>query len=284
MKHLVNVFLFILLTNNLVQAQCSDAGICSIGDISSLHLVQENYRFSADYLYGYSGSDDDVQFHTLVIMGEYSFDRSLSLSIKWNAYNRQIGPLGTVTGMGDLIIMGGYSFLQEPGQALRAEMGTRIASGDANADPELPQIYQPGLGTNDILAGISYQIKDLGISAGYQFVQRINNDNAIMRLKRGDDIYLQGTYRFPFKDGEFVPTIQAIKRLQKSEILDDTGSPVVIPDSDQMQINLGGMVSYELFSDSEVTLRAAVPILKRDVNVDGLTRKFSFSVGFRQRF
>ncbi|HSL88507.1 MAG TPA: hypothetical protein VK870_04335, partial [Ignavibacteriaceae bacterium] len=58
-------------------AQCSDAGICSIGGHSMEKESKSIFDISVAYKFGTSGKDDDVQFHALQLNGSYNvFDNS----------------------------------------------------------------------------------------------------------------------------------------------------------------------------------------------------------------
>lgn len=77
--------------------------------------------------------------------------------------------------------------------------------------------------------------------------------------------------------------IFAIKRLQESSVLDTSTAPPqpyrTLTGSDQTQINLVGRLAYPLGGSVEIQALVALPLLKRDINVDGLTRAFSASAG-----
>jgi hypothetical protein len=73
-----------------------------------------------------------------------------------------------------------------------------------------------------------------------------------------------------------------INQFQESSILDPASSSdaiVSVPGSDQFQINLGLRVRQEVSSRFGVELLGALPLLARDVNVDGLKRALTLSVG-----
>ena len=101
---ILGLILFVFAGNFIfTMAQCSDAGVCSVGG----HLMeQENknlFNISASYKFGSSGKDDEVKFHSFQLGAVYNIleKTSLQLSIP---YNLQSGPLGKVNGIGDLIV------------------------------------------------------------------------------------------------------------------------------------------------------------------------------------
>jgi hypothetical protein len=52
-----------------------------------------------------------------------------------------------------------------------------------------------------------------------------------------------------------------------------------VENSDQTQLNLLTVVQFEINKNYSLFADFAVPFIKREVNVDGLTRSFSVSVG-----
>ena len=264
----------VIVSTNLLQSQCSDAGICSIGH----RPPQNEVRLSLEYALGRSTKADDLTFHSFIAAGILPILEDSRLTVIL-PFNRQNGPLGSVSGIGDLTAIWTQKLASGSEHRLSMNLGAKIALADVNAG-SLPQSYQSGLGTNDVLAGISYETGEWNFSFGYQ-LSRGRSENKINRLKRGDDLLVTAGYTTSF--GEFVVDgeILAIKRVHKSNVLVPLALSVYsdIPKSDQGQINLMGRLSHS-FTKS-ITLRGmvAVPLLARDINVDGLTRSFSVSIG-----
>ncbi len=119
-------------------------------------------------------------------------------------------------------------------------------------------------------------------------LSRGRSDNNLTRLKRGDDILVRMGYRFDLQQAKVVGEVLAIKRLEKSSVRNLASTRpddfVDVPASDQFQINLQGRLSYPLSERYNLQILAAVPLLKRDVNVDGLKRSFSLSLGLSHLF
>jgi len=129
-----------------------------------------------------------------------------------------------------------------------------------------------------VLFGLNYQISSWQIQLGYQYVQRIRNANEVNRLKRGDDLYAEINYSGDMLGGQVIFKLMGIKRLQESEISDGSGSFVIVDGSAQTQVNVAAIYAYRFGNGYAVTAEAALPLLKREINVDGLTRHFTFSV------
>jgi predicted porin len=197
----------------------------------------------------------------------------------------QSGPLGDVSGIGDLILSFTQNIFSDRIQSASFTFGGKIATGD-DSQKNLPQIYQSGLGTNDLLIGLNYTNRNVMLGLGYQ-VAGSRNNNSVTRLERGDDFIARGSYIFEFEDFNISPQLLLIKRIGKSSVLDLTVAEekfIELEDSDQLQINFLVSTDYSLNKDMKLIAEIAFPFLKREVNVDGLTRAFSAGVGISYLF
>ncbi len=262
-----------------VYAQCSDAGICQIGG----HLTEgedtELLTLSASYKYGNSGKDDDIKYHSFVLGGTYNVLDNSSVQFML-PYNSQSGPAGSVNGIGDLILSWNQNLFSDENSSFSASLGTKLATGKED-QKDLPQAYQSGMGTNDILIGINYYYDKIGFGAGYQHSGG-RNDN-IYRLDKGDDILLRASYELSFDLLSIMPQLLYIQPLEKSSILDPSSSTgdnfVEVDKSDKPQLNLLTELRYKISGALSLAGDFAIPFIKREVNIDGLTRAFSASVG-----
>jgi len=262
-------------------AQCSDAGICQLGEHSMEEDDEVLFVISGFYKYGYSGKEDDVQFNSLQLNVNYNLfsNNSIQLLVP---YNFQSGPAGSVNGIGDLILSLNQNLLSDEGSYLDASIGIKMATGDDNKD-NLPQVYQSGLGMSDVLFALNYIYNKLSISVGYQLSGARNNN--ISRLEKGDDLLLRVSYNLSFDQLSITPQLLFIQRLAKSSILDTASTNeekfVEVGDSDQSQLNFLTVLEYKIADNLSIVGDFAIPFIKREVNVDGLTRAFSASVGVK---
>jgi len=256
-------------------SQCSDAGVCAIGSMrSALH-----HEIGVSYIYGKSKSDDGLTFNTVQLgaMVHVLYDSRVSIALPWTKVN---GPSGSASGIGDLSIFLNQIVVSDEAGVFSLQIGAKLATGSSNSG-NLPQAYQPGLGTNDLILGASYEADPWLFALGYQF-SRDRSNNTATQLKRGDDLLLRAGYRHEFEEFTATAEVLAINRLQLSSIVVPGSSVFVeVPGSDQFQVNIMGRISYPLGSYSVQGL-VAFPILNRKVNVDGLTRSFTFSVGIQR--
>lgn len=281
MKNIIFSLLILIFSGNsvLLIAQCSDAGVCSVG-----HIMDDNkdniLNINLGYKFGSSGKEDDVKYHSFLLGAVYNVleKTAFQMSIP---YNIQSGPLGDVKGIGDLLISVTQNFISQNNSSLDASIGAKFATGEDNAD-NLPMAYQSSLGSNDILFTINYNYKNIGFGVGYQLAGE-RNDN-ITKLKRGDDLLLRASYNFLLDRLNITPQILFIKRLSESNVVNSASMApmetyIDVENSDQDQLNLLTVIQYQIDNNYSLFADFAIPFIKREVNVDGLTRSFSASLG-----
>jgi len=286
MKKLAMVLSLLFLSFVTTYAQCSDAGVCSIGG----HALEEEanpFEISLGYSYGYSGKEDDISYSSIKLRGTYKFYDNAKLHFEI-PFNMQSGPMYDVHGIGDLIFNLTYGFEFEDSY-LSVSAGMRLSTASENKEPVIQQ-YKSGLGTNDVLLGIEYTFSNLLIGAGYQIAGK-PEDN-LFSVERGDDLLLRTGYNFEIDDFSIIPQLLFIKRLSKSKMYIFDNRPDVnsiliyseVDGSDQSQLNLLVSAAYHVNENYSHFIEAAIPFLKRDVNVDGLKRAFTISTGLRFSF
>jgi len=259
-------------------AQCSDAGICQLGGHMLEGETGKQFNISTLFRYGYSGKEDDVQYYSFVVDGYYNVLEKSSIQLMI-PYNIQSGPLGDVSGIGDLIVSWNQGLFSNENSSFNASLGIKLATGDVIKD-SLPQVYQSGLGTNDILLGINYAYKNFVLGVGYQISGGRNNDT--YQLEKGDDLLLRASYQFSFDKINIIPQLLYIQPLAESSILDSTSTEetyVDVQDSNQPQLNLLVAMEYKFNDNLALIGDFAIPFIKRKVNLDGLQRAITASLG-----
>jgi len=194
-------------------------------------------------------------------------------------YSSQSGMLGSVHGLGDLSLLLSYPIIKGQDSKLSIQGGVKLVTANVNSR-NLPQSYQSGLGTNDVLLGINYSFDNFLLSAAYQ-ISRGRSKNEFDRLKRGDDIMFRGGYFNSSGEIKYSAELIALKRIHLSSVVDPINPSHFIdfPGSDQFQIDLMTKMSYPIFSNFNLEAAFAIPFLERKINVDGLTRAFTISIG-----
>jgi hypothetical protein len=280
------IFLFCIITftslsffSSLSFGQCSDAGVCQIGQITN-NSDEQLLNISLSYKNGYSGKEDDVTFSSFQLDSRYDLFKGSTIRFVV-PYNLQSGPGGDVNGLGDLLISWSQELLSNETSSLSASAGVKLATGNENKEPTLPQIYQPGLGSNDLIFTIDYGYGNFGFGAGYQ-LSGGRNDNEVLKLKRGDDLLIRASYLFAIDYFKITPNLIFIKQLSVSSISDFSSQDYIeVEGSDQAQLNFLTVIQYNFNENYALFGEVAIPFLKRDVNVDGLKRAYTASFGIR---
>lgn len=262
---------------SLTYGQCSDSGVCSIGND---HTSNHNNTISLSYGLGMSGKTDDIKFHsfsmaTKIFTGKNSY---VSAELPFGIQN---GPLGNTSGIGDLLLIYSLPVYENESLSIFISGGFKLATSTINSENSLPQSYQNGLGTNDVLLGTTLNVSSFGFSLGYQ-ISGGRNENSITKLKRGDDLLIKGSYMFNLSEVSLKTELLFIQRIGVSSVAllnAPAGTYFEIPDSDQSQLNFLINGEYEISGGIKIFVGFAVPFLNRSVNVDGLTRTFSSSTG-----
>ena len=287
MKNIFFVLLLLVIISGYsfqIIAQCSDAGVCSVGHIMDDH--DDNILdVNVGYKFGSSGKEDDVKYHSFQLGAIYNVFEKTSLQISM-PYNIQSGPLGDVNGVGDLLVSVTQNIISDNNSSFNASVGAKFATGDDNAN-NLPMAYQSGLGSNDILFALNYTYQNIGFGVGYQLAGGRNNN--VIKLERGDDLLVRASYNLILDRIRITPQLLFIKRLAKSSILDTSSTPstetyVEVDNSDQAQLNFLSSFQYEIDKNYSLFADFAIPFIKRENNVDGLTRSFSASIGVQLNF
>jgi hypothetical protein len=276
----LTVFFVLGFFANIGFGQCSDAGICTLSGMKHLEK-NEVGLVGLNYVSGKSPSTYSMTFHSIRFISEREFIENFEVKILI-PFNVQSGPLGNVAGIGDLMLSLQLTLTNVYDASLVLEGGMKFATAKQNVD-SLPQRYQSGLGTNDILLNATYSKGGFHVGVGIQ--QPLDRSSNYEQLKRGRDIAVRVGYEKTFDAfGLNVALVavtgngQSIKHVS-SPPMPTTTPYEAVPNSDQFQVNLAVDAKYVLSERMSLTLGAALPFLKREVNIDGLSRSFTLSAG-----
>jgi hypothetical protein len=278
------IVVLFLVVNNISYSQCSDAGVCTLGSHKQQEEEEANSNSSVSLTgrIGYSGKDDDVTYNSITVSGSFGLTNNLNASFSI-PFNMQSGPAGDFSGIGDLII--GVSLTQplDKKSSIDVKLGGKFATGNANqgttpGGTSLPLIYQSGMGTNDILLGVTYNYDDFSATLGGQ-IPLDRSKNEFSQVKRGTDLLLGLGYTLEPSRNFFVTgEVITIKRLSQSNIILG-GAEFDVPDSDFLQMNIQISTNYIISNNFGVNFSGAIPLMKRETNVDGTKRAFTVSAG-----
>lgn len=314
MKQKIFVIVLLLLTANNGFGQCSDAGVCSLhsNDIG----IFRRSGIGVDYLNGYSGDEDNIHYESVKVGGYYWPTRDFNVAVVVPV-NRQRGNLGTVQGLGDIMVMADYLVNDHPGnitvsgestlltgpfEATSVQLGIKLPTGAVNQSG-LPLLYQNGLGSTDILLGAMYS---------YAFPRKYDYDlfmggitlqmpfgiagNVHDSLERGIDLLGRIGYRYPVLHkfgikGELL-LIQRLSRstLHNSVVYTTESSPDPLYvhsykiDDNSLQVNVSLSASYHMKQDIFFETGFTVALLKKDFNYDGLKRSYTLFASANYHF
>lgn len=260
-------------------AQCSDNGVCGLERPGSIR----EYSWGVTHLEAHSGDSQRIHYQTLRVEGRFPWGEATTLLFSL-PFHQITGPLGSQAGVGDLTAVLDRSIWKGRDLTFSGQVGGRFGTGRSNGDPLLPQAYQTGLGSVDGLLGLRLSGAVWVGGLGYQMAGG-RSENAITRLKRGDDVLAWVEYQGKAWGGNFSLKGNVIKRLQQSSVLNPIdGKYISLSESDFTQANLAGIYSWPLRDGWNLDLGASVPLLSRKSNEDGSKRSLTVQLGIRQRF
>ncbi|HYM20810.1 MAG TPA: hypothetical protein VEW28_07395 [Candidatus Kapabacteria bacterium] len=264
-----------------VFAQSADAGISSLEN-----ELRDRWRHSImlTYVYGTSGGAGDstqqnMKYYSLVLSGEAQIFSGTSV---WASLplNQQDGLLGSVTGIGDLLVIVNQKLFSISGADISLGVGGRFATATVTTD-HLPQAYQSGLGSNDLLVDADMISKNINFGIGYQLAGSRNVNN-FTQLKRGDEFIVRGGYTYRGDSFDLGGELLAVEPLQQSSVINpvsQSGDFVNVVGSDKLQLSMLLKARYNFNGTFAVTGTLGFPFSERTVNVDGLARSLSASLG-----
>jgi hypothetical protein len=143
--------------------------------------------------------------------------------------------------------------------------------------------YQTGLGTTDLVVGVSSTFDRWSVALGYQRVLANNNLNTYVDqgldyftskdYQRGDDAILRIGRAIPIADIDLVPSVLAIYRVQQDRVMGER-----VEGSDGLTLNLALAASASIADRMNLRFDVAAPVIVRKVRADGLTRALVVSL------
>ena len=286
MQTIQSVVIAVLLTSFIsyqsIFAQCSDAGICTIGGHTETeHSINTPLTLNLSYGLAFSGKPESITYNSVTAGMSYRFSNSFSAGAQI-PFIFNTSTITDISGIGDLILSANYNVPLSKKDNLRFSIGGKFATGKSDVD-SLPLAYQNGAGTNDVLFAVTYEQKEFFFGLGFQNpFGESNSGNYI--LKRSPDLMLRGGFNFNQEKYSLGLESIIIKRLTKSEIKfpnSPTSNFDPVDNSDFIQANL--VANASLFVNRELTLSlsSAFPFLERKENWDGSKRALTVSLGLK---
>lgn len=295
------VIFFFAFTKSFSQG-CSDAGFCTIGALAPYPVPDSSFKYLAKLSVSYGIGEQRTKHLQLIPELEVSFIKKNTIQLKV-PYVSVHGNLGDNSGVGDVALSISQKIIDKENSDLSVTVGVKLPTGTTNTAENgisLPMPYQTGLGTTDLILGVSYKYKKWNLSSGYQRVLNNKNENGFLHstdnsdvankyfesnlLDRGDDALIRIERNFPGNKIKLFAGILAIYRLEADKIINDAGTQVALKGSDGLTLNVTGRAQYDFSVRSGVSLLFGTPVKFRDVRADGLTRKLVLTASYQVRF
>lgn len=299
MSKILIVVLFILLTPALLKSQgCSDAGVCSMLSDKDIQPEKDKYIVGISQYFGV-GDEKTAVFNTLLAFDYRTENFDFSLIVPYVYTN---GDLGCLSGLGDLKFAGGFTGALSEDAAIKFIAGVKFASGEANGKKNgrpLPMVYQTGLGTSDLMLGISLRLSTWTFGVGFQYTEdKSTNEflhedwldeekalhyNEFYKSRRGIDLMLSVDKFVNFDETSVYGGIQLIHRNEDKNVIryNFESGKYEVTEQNLTTINVRAGLKNNLTDFVALHLDVALPILARDHAADGLRRSFSAAFGLK---
>ncbi len=293
-------FILILLVNNINGQGCSDAGFCSITALKPT-AEKDSFITKNQIKFGFSYGIADNSITAAGLYTEYNrqINRSFSADIRLSALS--LNGNGITTGaVSDIFINGVYRTKKHI--AFNLGFKAPIANGNTKKDNlPLPMDYQPGLGTFDLITGISYRLKKINFSFGWQqplsqnkneFIaenypagSKLSNFLSSNNFERSGDLLTRVSYQLVNKNKiNLSPGILFLYHLGNDRYTDELKNTKVIEGSSGATLNMTLHGNYLFNEKHALHINMGAPVIVREKRPDGLTRSFVVNIEYGLRF
>lgn len=274
---------------------CSDAGVCTVPSMRST----AGQPVAPQYLQigvSYGKGEREINAWNSSLQYGRSFGKSFSLNAK-ATFSSHSTKTVSASGLADIAVSasvrasGSVSILA--GVKLPVSNGNRSENGMV-----LPMDFQPGLGTVDIVAGVSYAADDVHMTAALQQPVRQNANTFVSGrssvssglnqypttsgFSRSGDAMFRLSVPFRF-DGPWslTPALVPIYHLANDTYTDSAGVTQTINGSQGLTLNAALFFRYGLERGDAVEMNIGFPLITRTARPDGLTRAFVVTAEYR---
>lgn len=283
---------------NLFSQGCSDAGFCSLGGVMPL---TENYNpttkpslLRLGFAYGKGNNSLNVYNPFLEYTRSVNQNVSFSTRINFMAHagnDIQTGEIGDIYFTGNFKIA--PKFKTTLGFKVPLQKGNKVKRGIT-----LPMDYQNTLGTLDFLWALETNINNrLHFALGWQ-QPLTQNENMFFTtdlvaseefpttngFRRNPDVWVRVSYPISCDKWTFVPNLLPIYHLGNDSYIDEFGMRKPIVGSKGVTLNADLQIDYKPCKNNTIGLNLAAPLITRDVQPEGMGRKFVITLDYRKSF
>jgi hypothetical protein len=299
------VYAIIFLSARTHAQGCSDAGVCTLNSIKdNTHGAAENKANNITIGFSYGKGERKTNDYTPYI--EYTRNLSSSTSVTGKiSFAAVTGELANTSGLGDLFVSVNHGFDTKKSWSKILVAGLKIPFDEANITKNsfhLPMPYQTSLGTTDLILGIGFIHRSLGITVAVQQPLKQTNGNEFLpsqdpsdmlaakylptnKFGRKGDVLLRVSYHFDLGKKFFVrPSLLGIYHEANDTYADDAGIRREIALSKGLTLNANVFFGLKLNKTSDLELSLAAPFVVREARPDGLTRSAVAALEYKFRF
>lgn len=282
---------------NLFSQGCSDAGFCSLGNITPHmdHFQNQSKENMIRLGFSYGKS-----LHSLNVYNPYfEYTRIVNQNISFNTRINFMGHAGNdiQTGeLGDVYFTGDFKlapkFKTVVGFKIPLQKGNKIKRGIT-----LPMDYQNTLGTLDFLWALQTNLNNIHLALGWQ-QPLTQNDNQFFTtdfvaseefpttngFRRNPDVWMRFSYPIHKDRWSFIPNLLPIYHLGNDSYVDEFGMRKSILGSKGLTLNADLQIDYKLCSNNIIGFNIAAPIVSRDAQPEGMGRKYVLTLDYRKSF
>ena len=296
MKKIVLIIAFVY-SFNLFSQGCSDAGFCSLGNITphmdhfeaqkKLNMI----RVGLSYGRGLRSVNVYNPYfeYTRVVNENISFNTRINF-MAHTGNEIQTGEIGDVYFTGDFKIAS--KFKTVVGFKVPLQQGARVKRGIS-----LPMDYQNTLGTLDFLWAFQTNLNKVHVAAGFQ-IPLTQNANRFFTtdfvaseefpttngFRRNPDAWVRISYPITAKKWTFIPNFLPIYHLGNDSYADEFGNRKSFVGSRGLTLNADIQIDYKLFENNVIGLNLAAPFVARDIQPEGMGRKYVLTFDYRKSF
>lgn len=292
------IILFCTISNLYLLSQgCSDAGFCSLGNITPHmdHFQNQTkinmLRFGLSYGRGLRSLNvyNPYLEYTRIVNSNISFNTRINF-MAHTGNDIQTGEIGDVYFTGDFKLASKFKTVL--GFKVPLQQGAKVKKGVT-----LPMDYQNTLGTLDFLWALQTNLKNIHLAAGVQIPLTQNGNRFFTTdlvaseefpttngFRRSPDAWLRISYPFHVKNWSFIPNFLPIYHLGNDSYVDEFGIRNKILGSRGFTLNADLQIDYKLCENNIVGLNLAAPFHTRDVQPEGMGRKYVITLDYRKSF
>lgn len=302
MKVVLSIIVLIAISTGSVAQGCSDAGACSVGDLRLSGRLSDDEQpdLSVQYRQSLGLADKFSVVSVTSIRVSQMIHKTTKLEVMV-PFQATFGNLASTAGVGDLLVSVSQIIIRRDNTRVSLVAGGRFKSNDSDKSSDgipLPMVYQTSLGTNDIIAGLNYNLKSWRLGFAYQHPFGANNNGYLQApgtprsksyfesayLKRGDDIMLR-VEKAEYGKGKnsYSYGLLSFYRLQKDQIKRNDVYEKV-NESDGLTLNVFFAWFRNFGRNKTFSLTGGFPLYARHNRPDGLTRTAIINAAVSFRF